>query len=376
LSPVFALPFIFAWLVSLERFTREEARRDLLAAAAWLGLGMYSYLACMVMMPIYLGLTMWVVAGRRQWRMAPAAAWGFLIPLVPMALWYATHAERYSQIVDAYRLLNAGQSGGGAVPSLGLMATLRLRLDLYWSFFSPDFLFVSGQSSLIDSTRSAGVFAIALAAFIPVGIYVLAKGRAGTLGRVILVGLLTAPLATVMSGHIEMNRLLFVIPFGVLTAMYGADAMLSARQAIWRRLAIALVLTIPLQFQGFYLDYMGPYRVGSSVAFGGNLRDALIDVVQRQASGHRPVYLSARIPYVDRYWRFYAIAQGRSDLIASAVFVDTPGFDAAAAPAGTPLVCVADDAGCEALQGSGGWSKTHTATELDGSPAFSVYEKR
>lgn len=376
LSPVFALPFILAWLLSLARFDAKSERRDLIAAAAWLSLGMYSYLACMVMMPAYLALTVWVVAERRSWPWLPAAAWGFAIPLVPMTLWYATHAERYGQIIDAYRLFNAGQRASETAPSLGLFETLRLRLDLYWSFFSPDFLFLSGQPSLIDSTRTAGVFSFALAVFIPIGAYVLARGKAGAIGRVILIGSVTAPLATVISGHIEMNRVLFVIPFGALVATYGADALLRARQSAWRWCAAALLVTIPLQFWGFYRDYMGHYRVASSGYFGGNLREALIDVVARQDGGTGRIYLSRRIPFVDRYWRFYSIAQGRSELIERATFVDTQAFDAIAAPKGAELVCAANDEACLGLLESGAWTKVHTASEPNGTPSFAVYERQ
>lgn len=376
LSPVFALPFILAWLLSLARFDAKGERRDLIAATAWLSLGMYSYLACMVMMPLYLALTAWIVAERRSWRLLPAAAWGFAIPLVPMALWYATHAERYGQIIDSYRLFNAGQRATEAVPSLGLVETLRLRLDLYWSFFSPDFLFISGQSSLIDSTRTAGIFSIALVVLMPIGAYVLARGKAGALGRVIVIGLVTAPLATVISGHIEMNRVLFVIPFGVLTAMYGIDTLLRARQSGWRWAAVVLLLAVPFQFWGFYRDYMGHYRVASSGYFGGNLREALIDVLARDVGTGGRIYLSRRIPFVDRYWRFYSIARGRSEMIERATFVDTQAFDSAGAPRGAALVCAANDEACLRLLVSGQWSKIHTASEPDGTPAFAVYERQ
>jgi 4-amino-4-deoxy-L-arabinose transferase-like glycosyltransferase len=376
LSPVFALPFILAWLLSLARFDANGERRDLLAATAWLSVGMYSYLACMVMMPLYLALTVWIVAERRSWLLLPAAAWGFAIPLVPMGLWYATHAERYKQIIDAYRLFNAGQRATEAAPSLGLFETLRLRLDLYWSFFNPDFLFLSGQSSLIDSTRTAGIFPIALAVFMPIGVYVLARGKWGAIGRVIVIGLVTAPLATVISGHIEMNRVLFVIPFGVLTAMYGIDTMLRAKHSGWRWIAMVLLLAVPFQFWGFYRYYMGPYRIASSGYFGGNLREALIDVLARHDGGGGQVYLSRRIPFVDRYWRFYSIAQGRSELIDQATFVDTQAFDAGGAPRGAALVCAASDEACLGLVAPGAWSKVHTASEPDGTPSFAVYERQ
>ena len=67
-----------------------------------------------------------------------------------MAAWYVTHPERNAQIVSAYQLerrqhrLLARRSGS--------------RLGLYWRFFDPAYLFVSGDASLINSTRTAGLF--------------------------------------------------------------------------------------------------------------------------------------------------------------------------------------------------------------------------
>jgi 4-amino-4-deoxy-L-arabinose transferase-like glycosyltransferase len=376
LSPVFALPFVLAWLWSLADFSERGGRRQLITACAWLGVGMYSYLACMVMMPVYLALTVWLVARRRAWPFLPAAALGFTVPLVPMAAWYATHAERYSQIVDAYRLFNAGQRGTEALPSLGLMDSIKLRLDLCWSFFSPEFLFLSGHPSLIDSTRTAGVFSIALAVFIPVGAYVLARGRHGAIGLVMLIGLLVAPLATVISGHLEMNRVLFVMPFGVLVAVYGFDAMRSASTPVWRWTAMALLATVPLQFAVFYRDYMNDYRTRSSTYFGGNIRDAISTVLARQGPGGGTVYLSRRIPFAERYWRFYALAYGSAELVERAEVVDPTGLDAERTPSGSDLLCAASDASCRALTTAGRWVSVYTSTEPDGTAAFAVYEHR
>ena len=279
LSPLYSIPFILAWLLWLARFVDRPDRRTLSVAAAWLGLGVYTYLACMVMMPIYVLLTAWVafrhpvgpVLSEREFDevgVSRVEGWrarcsiGFLVPLVPMAAWYVTHPERYAQIIEAYKLYSADATPVESAVRFAAYDSIRLRLSLVWSFFSPDFLFISGDSSLINSTRQIGFFPLAFAVLIPAGLYQLAR-NGGDIGKVILAGFVTAPLASVVSGAIEMNRIMFVIPFGVLTAAFGARALLGARQRWWRWAAIAVLVSVPLQFAGFYRDYMG--RLSSAI---------------------------------------------------------------------------------------------------------------
>ena len=54
LSPLYSIPFVLAWLWSLGGFEQHPSSRRFVAACVWLVLGMYSYLAAVVMMPIYL----------------------------------------------------------------------------------------------------------------------------------------------------------------------------------------------------------------------------------------------------------------------------------------------------------------------------------
>ncbi len=393
ISPLYSIPFILAWLLWLARFVDRPDRRTLSVTAAWLGLGVYTYLACMVMMPIYLLLTAWVayrgqVPGpstretstssnspslRTGWRGALLA--GFLIPLVPMTVWYATHPERYAQIVEAYRLYSADVTPVEGALRFAAYDSIRLRLNLVWSFFSPDFLFISGDSSLINSTRQIGFFPLAFAVLIPAGLYQLAR-NSGEIGKVILVGFVTAPLASVISGAIEMNRIMFVMPFGVLTAGFGVRAMLGSRQALWRWAAIAMLVSVPLQFAGFYRDYMGGYRARSSFWFGGNLRAALMDVIRLEGENHRPVYISRTIPFAHRYWRFYTLAEGRSNLTGQATFYQPQTLDGAAVASGSHLVCALSDGGCEPQASSGMWTRVSTAVEPDGTESFAVFERR
>ena len=104
LSPLYSIPFVLAWLWSLGRFEQQPSSRRFVAACVWLALGMYSYLAAVVMMPLYLLMTLAMAARSLRWRAVVLAGVTFVVCLLPMAAWYLTHPERNAQIVSAYQL--------------------------------------------------------------------------------------------------------------------------------------------------------------------------------------------------------------------------------------------------------------------------------
>lgn len=370
LSPQYSIPFVLAWLLCMAAYAERPRERQLAAAAAWLGLCTYSYLASMMMMPVYLLLTMWVARRTFGIRGAVVTMVAFALPMVPMAVWYATHPERYGQIVDAYRLYGSSTD----VPAVSSLSTaLATRLGLYWSFFNPDFLFLSGDSSLINSTRLVGFFPLSFAVLMPLGVLRLVRAG-GSMAVLVLAGLATAPLAAVVTGAIEMNRILLAVPFGVLTAVHGVDWLIAAHSRVWRAVAVVLIAAVPLQFAGFYQDYMGRYRVEASRWFGGNTREVLIAAVDRLAADpQRRLYVSRAIPFTERYWRFYALTKQRPDLIDRAIYYGPDG-PSEAGPA-SDLVCAAAAAECRALTDGTEWDLVRSVAELDGTPSFVLLEK-
>jgi 4-amino-4-deoxy-L-arabinose transferase-like glycosyltransferase len=360
LSPFYSLPFILGWLVALAIYLRSGSRRALLSGTACVALSVYTYLACTVMAPIYFVITLWV-AFRREGRQVviPMIATAAIV-LTPLLIWSATHPERYGQLIDAYRLYGAGSS---AAPVLapGTPAGPQRWIGLLWQFLNPDFLFLSGDSSLINSTRTAGLFPITFIALIACGVWAAARST-DTLTRVVLAGLVTSPLASLLSGAVEMNRIMFVIPFGVLMAAIGAVALLS-RGGVARAFAILLLAAVPLQFASFHRYYTDEYPVRTGVWFGGNVRDAVIEA----SKGTGPVYLSERIPFVGRYWAFYAPRDREVRY-----FADPP----ASAATGARSVCRLPDPSCEAFRRDSDWRQVAGIRELSGEESFLIFEHR
>ena len=366
LSPMYSVPFVLGWLWSLGRFEQQPSARRFVAACAWLAIGMYSYLAAVVMMPLYLLMTLGVAARSLRWRSAVLAAGTFIVCLLPMAAWYLTHPERNAQIVSAYQL--SGGAGGSWLAAAS--AAAGKYLNLYWLFFDPAYLFASGDASMINSTRTSGLLPVAFAVLLPVGLVALLR-RGTPIGWVLGAGFLAAPLVSVISGAIEMNRVMFVIPFAALVATAGAMALWQSRSIVPRALAAALVLSIGWQFTGFHRAYMSSgYRLTAANWFSGNVREALRELIVR--SGDAPIYISTEIEWVHRMWRFYAIEAGRIDLLSRTSYVSEPPVTAAA---GSKLLCPEGSARCGALTGSGAWQRVVVVPSIDATHRYVILER-
>jgi len=363
LSPFYSIPFILLWLIALAVYLRSGSRRALIATAVILGLSIYSYLACVVMAPIYFAMTAWLATRREGIKAVAPMAIAAAVVLTPLAVWTATHPERYSQLIEAYRLYGSRGDASAAVLAPGTPAGLQTWVALVWQFFSPDFLFISGDSSLINSTRTAGLFPIAFAILIPAGIWSAIRSRE-TWARVVLAGFVTAPLASLVSGAVEMNRIMFVIPFGALLATAGVTMWLDGGR-LGRIAATTAVAAIAVQFAVFHGHYLERYPAQAALWFGGNVRDAVTEV----SKGEGPIYLSAHIPFGHRYWSFYAPNEQRLRLVQT--FTDLPESTTPGARAACPAA-----SGCDALRADARWRQVAAIREPSGDESFLIFERQ
>lgn len=369
LGILFPLPFVIVWLICAERFVTRPSLGASVGAGLALGLGVYSYLAAVLMMPAYLAIAL--ATAWREWRRPPAwlLVLGFFTALLPLVAWHWLHPERLAGLMTAYRPL-----GEALVPAApGVLEVFRGRLNVAWSFFSPDLWFIGGTGKGTNSTRMAGLFPVAFAVLLPVGVYATWRARLGKLGPIILAGCAIAPLATVASGQLEVYRILFVLPFGALLAAAGA-VRLCQRGGVARWIGIGLVATVGIQFTGVYVDYMGPYRQRSADWFGGNMRGAVLSAIARKEAAGGMVWLNARTP-IERYWRFYAIATGHQDWETSPTYYDPATLTAAQITGRAILVCSAGDPPCQSVGASVPWKEVERIVEPDGRESFTVFAR-
>ena len=308
---LFPTPFVLGWSLLLLRFIETRKRRDAFVAGSVLGLGAYSYIAAVALMPLLLLLTillLWVE--RVPFPAHATVVAGFLWPLIPAAIFVSTHPEMAGSTMGRY---------GVQVGQLDVLQELQHifspwfivdRAKVYLSFFAPGYLFISGGASPVMSTRFAGVFLLGLAPLMLLGLRS-ALVRYSPATAVVLAGLLLPPLAaSVVAEQFSIGRATAMVPFGILLAVLGvAD--------LRKPIAAVLLVACALQFALFTRDYFGDYRSRSAFWFNGNLRDAVHKIVERTdaRTGERPrVLLDAGIQRVEWYWRFYLAEMGRSDL--------------------------------------------------------------
>ncbi|MEO7157685.1 MAG: glycosyltransferase family 39 protein [Vicinamibacterales bacterium] len=371
LSVIYPLPFVVIWLLAVRQYELQPRPIWLLAGCASLALGIYGYLAGLVMMPIYVLMTVWMAKAWRSPRLLLAIAAGFGIVLLPIAIWHVFHPERYAELLHAYRMDAPRQAG---LPPLLSLDGARTRLGAWWQYFNPDFLFLAGDTSLTNSTRTAGLFPAAFVVLLPVGMIRLARGS--RFERIVLLGLLTGPVAAIATGTIDLNRYraLFVLPFGAMVAAYGFEAWWASPRLLKRAAAGLLLISLPLHFHTFYRDYMDRYRDASAVWFGEDLRGALAEVFQRRAPGE-PLLVSRGVPYAGVYARFYSQVHNPGASPDVPTVVDGETFDGRAAHPHSWLIAAADERWLSRLSPAE-WDRVALTKEPSGEVSFAVYHRR
>jgi len=342
---LYPVPFTMAWLLCLIIFVQRHKLWHLFLATLCLGIGFFSYAAALALMPMYLLMTILMVSvmhDDRMKRIGTAAA-GFLLPIAASVPFLVQHPEYLAAQLGRY-----GPQARTALDPLQKLsevfnyANFSSRVDLYFEFFSPGYLFLTGGSNPVDSTRRAGVFLMPLTLFLAVGIVQAVRKRSAP-GVLVLLGFVTAPIAalSMLEGR-AIDRETVLLPFGVLLSVVGVEWLWSAPfdyslkravgmlatlstcgiilYAAWRLasgstfppsvvpllvvfllvyitaawsertkrlrpVAATLLGACALQFIFFWTDYLGDYRIRTANHFGGNIRGALEEIIAQQSRG-------------------------------------------------------------------------------------------
>ena len=265
---IYPVPFMLGWLLCLKLVTERYNARLLLIAGLLLGVGFHSYLAAVILMPLYLAITCIVIHVRfgRGFRRVLPAILGFALPVLLLVPWLAAHPDQYAGQIRMYNIYDPGRHSplGGALEILQWTALMK-RWNIYYEFFNPSFLFFSGGSSLLNATTQAGVLLLPLAVLLPLGIYQILNARRTLFNGVLVAALACAPLPSVLVADGAVNRGLVLLPCAALVATFGMEWLISHQQTAIRAIAVCLLAVVPLQFAYFLHDYHRGYRVRSSV---------------------------------------------------------------------------------------------------------------
>jgi 4-amino-4-deoxy-L-arabinose transferase-like glycosyltransferase len=389
---LYPVPFVLAWLLCLMIFLERRQTWILFLATSFLGVGFYSYIASVIMMPVYLLMTwavLWACSSKSP-RSYLAAVAGFTWPLALLVVWLSFHPEVTAATLSRYRIgQEAALAGAGAHESMSQVldrtrrsvrfSDLTGRVSLYWYFLDPAYLFLSGgYANVVNSTRHFGVFAAPLLVFVPIGLLRLMTARQSPVDRLLVLGFFSAPLAAclVVPEPYAVDRELGILPFGVMAATFGAKYLFE-RERAWKMVALGLLAIVPIYFALFCAEYFGSYRVQSAFWFEFNRRGAIEEILRRDARDHAPaIFLNTqRIPYLEAYWRFYLIKHHREDLQDRTRYVRADSLDAGSIPTGSLLLGSRPDPSLDKLVEAGALKVVALIPEPGDPPAFEILQR-
>ncbi len=225
---LYPLPFVAAWLAALVFAGDTGSIWWYGAAGLALGLGTYTSDASIVMMPIYLaiGLVAIVAFQRKGGRHAGTLIGAFAAATLPLAVFFLRDPDRFRGLIMAHRLYDAQRFGPlQGVREMTSWIGLTARSEMYYDFFNPAFLFLSGRILLLP-----------LVVLVPLGLYRIATTESGWLGWVSTAGFLAAPFAAVLTAERPMAaRILPIIPFAAIVSTYAIKHLFSTQDSRRRR---------------------------------------------------------------------------------------------------------------------------------------------
>jgi hypothetical protein len=438
LEYLYPLPFILAWLFCLLTYLERGSPRWLFASTLILGVGFYSYIGSLLMMPIYLSLTVIALLLRKPpLRDFAIAIAGFAIPVLTLFVpWLVQNQSAFDNTVGHYLIYDTARLNPlqGARELLS-HASVSARTSTYWGFMDPSFLFLDLTAPVMYSTRTAGAFLLPLALFLPVGLY--HAFREADPARVVVgLGFLTAPFAAVLVGERNaIGRALELLPFGVLVAVIGivhlwagprmpgrrvlclsagaiglcialgymawtlltqgrssasaplllvvsvglVIAGMSSDQTAWRLAVAALLAAGVAQFQQYASDYFTDYPARAADAFFFNRRGGFEYLIGRSADTVPAIYLNQLdfdAELIRQYWRFYLIKHGREDLLSRTVIVgESQTLDLATVPPNSTILARIADPAIAKLTASGGLTMEMPIPEPGGRPFYAVFRR-
>ena len=339
LDNLFPVPFVLGWMLFLYLFFSKQKIWLLFLSTFLLGLGIHSYHATKVIMPIYLFITLFLIAYKikeKRLLFFFASILAFILPLLPLIPWLSQYPDTLTDQIRYTGLYDTKLNPVQGISTLLKPEIIVQRIIVYINYFDLEFLFLKGDASLIHSTGRTGVFLLPFIALLPVGIYSAIKNR-NWFNTLLLIGFFTAPAAAALVGNeFRASKELFILPFACLLATSAIKFLLDQKKKIWKFVLVLLLLIIPVQFTYFLYDYFGSYRERSYNWFNYNIPDALEGLIanERLKPGSS-IYLDDGIYFIDRYWRFYLIKHHKENLLAKTFYIDTKSFDSKTFPNGS-----------------------------------------
>lgn len=330
LDNLYPVPFVLGWLYMLFLFLEKKNPTFVLIGSFLLGLGVHSYHAAKIMMPIYLLFTLLAVYKEliKKKYLILVVLMGFALPLIPLFSWLSKYPDTLTDQVKYTGLYDTKLNPIQGILTLLTPETILARVSVYLSYFSPEFLFFNGDTSLIHSTRKIGVFLLPFILLIPLGIYKAIRIKS-KLWFFLIAGFFTAPIAPALVGNqYRASKELIILPFAILIAIYGLQFLFKLLNNRYKLITFCLLIFIFLQFAIFIYDYFTDYKKRSYVWFNYNIPGSLETIIKQEEKDEiKKIYLDGSIYFIDRYWEFVLIKHAREDLLHKTLYFDPKFID-------------------------------------------------
>ncbi|MEO7158881.1 MAG: hypothetical protein ABI039_15045, partial [Vicinamibacterales bacterium] len=255
------------------------------------------------------------------------------------------------------------------------------RITLYWDYFNPSYLFFSGGSNLLWSTRTAGVFLLSFMVLLPAGLWALATLWRSTYAIVLLLAFFLVPLPIVLAmpeaPFYATARAILAAPFGVLIATAGVAMLVRNPRPALRALAVVAIMLMPWQFASFARDYFTEYPQRSASWIDAMNFQAIARYVVQHASDAPAVFLSHEDIGEDKSvkWKFHLIAAKRPDLWARTKYLSPEEQASPGIEAGSLLIISPSNARLGSLTKSG-WVVATIVQDAEGTASAAILKRR
>jgi 4-amino-4-deoxy-L-arabinose transferase-like glycosyltransferase len=362
------LPIALAWLWCLSFYTESTPAWLSLATGLLLGVGLFTHISSWIVMPGYLVATCLVLrrlgAPRRSYGSLIA---GFAVPAALLVPAVIANPALPSEMFSHYQVQTGLQ--------------IAERINVYWGYLSPSYLFFSGGSNPMFATGRGGVLAVAAAILLPLGIWSVLQRRADPRRDLLVFGFFFAALPVALtlppSPRDYTPRDLLVVPFAALLCAVGVERLFENRGRGARALGVVLLAAIPFQFSGFTQYYLTGYQTASAARFDEMNLEAVAEyIIARDDSASVPaVYLGEDVGLPHAYqWAFYLHERRRDDLWTRSRYFSFP-ISASAIPSGSLLVFDARDPRLDEIRSSTASSIVRVVNGVSGAPAATVLRK-
>ena len=221
-TSLYVLPFVAGWLAAVAYSDQLRAPLWSAVAGALLGLGMYGSHAAWVMMPLFLFLTVVIIAPDRiTSRASLAFAGAFVLAGTPLLLSIVGQPDDFRRTVTTYHMYDAYRLNllQGA-HEMASWVSLTARSETYYDYFNPTFLFLTGRVLLFP-----------LVVLLPAGLYRMLIHESTPMARLSAAGFLAAPFAASLTAERPApERILFLTTFAAVVSVYGLRQLLSLRK--------------------------------------------------------------------------------------------------------------------------------------------------